>query len=219
MDLVKSKQRVADHGEVFTPTWLVDEMLDLVGNESDRIDSRFLEPACGSGNFLVKVLERKLTTVQARFGKSEFEKIHHGLLSLMCIYGIELLKDNADECRQNLLEVFRTALDIPTNSEAYMAAQFVLAANIVQGDAIEMKRPDGEPIEFPEWAYLTKGKFSRRDFRFDSLTLRSSYTGTLFDLMADHEIFIPSREYPMLTVDDLAKAQREDSLKRVEVGK
>ena len=56
--LTRSKQRVADHGEVFTPAWLVEDMLNLVKDESERIDARFLEPACGSGNFLVKVLQR-----------------------------------------------------------------------------------------------------------------------------------------------------------------
>ncbi|WP_460782713.1 N-6 DNA methylase [Microbacterium tumbae] len=100
--LVKSRQRVADHGEVFTPRWLVDDMLDLVRAETERIDSRFLEPACGSGNFLVPVLERKLEAVQARHGRSDFEKRHYALFAMMCVYGIELLSDNAAECRENL---------------------------------------------------------------------------------------------------------------------
>lgn len=102
MSLVKSKQRVADHGEVFTPEWMVNDMLDLVKTESERIDSRFLEPACGSGNFLVEILRRKIATVQTKYGKSEFEKQHFALLGLMSIYGIELLADNVAECRENL---------------------------------------------------------------------------------------------------------------------
>ena len=93
MSLIKSKKRVADHGEVFTPEWMVDAMLDLVKEESERIDSRFLEPACGSGNFLVKVLKRKLCAVELKFGKSEFEKRQYALLGLMCAYGIEILED------------------------------------------------------------------------------------------------------------------------------
>ena len=92
--LVKSRRRVADHGEVFTPSWMVEDMLNLVKTESERIDSRFLEPACGSGNFLKIVLIRKLETVQSKYGKSEFEKKHQALFALMCIYGIELLSDN-----------------------------------------------------------------------------------------------------------------------------
>ena len=74
MSLVKSKQRVADHGEVFTPEWLVEAMLDLVKGETERIDSRFLESACGSGNFLVKILQRKLAAVELKYGKSDFER-------------------------------------------------------------------------------------------------------------------------------------------------
>ena len=81
MTLVKSKQRVADHGEVFTPEWMVEAMLDLVKDETQRIDSRFLEPACGSGNFLVKVLGRKLAAVELKYARSEFERQHFALLA------------------------------------------------------------------------------------------------------------------------------------------
>jgi hypothetical protein len=106
MTLIKSKKRVADHGEVFTPNWLVENMLDLVKGEAERIDSRFLEPACGSGNFLVPVLKRKLAAVEAKYSKSDFEKRQFALLAVMCTYGIELLADNIAECRANMLEVW-----------------------------------------------------------------------------------------------------------------
>src|SRR5713226_8821772 len=106
MSLFKSKQRVADHGEVFTPAWMVEAMLDLVKDETERIDSRFLEPACGSGNFLVQILRRKLAAVELKYGKSSFERRQYALLGLMCIYGIELLPDNIGQCRANLLEIF-----------------------------------------------------------------------------------------------------------------
>lgn len=203
--LVKSKQRVADHGEVFTPAWMVDDMLDLVKHESERIDSRVLEPACGSGNFLVPVLARKLATVQLRHGKSDFEKRHYALFALMCTYGIELLSDNAAECRQNLAEVFNTFLGIDDNDEWARAARAVLAVNIVQGDALTMTLPSGAPITFAEWGYLGKGKFQRRDFRYDELTQRSAWEaeGSLFaDLGAD--LFAPQATYPTMTVSDLA---------------
>jgi len=110
--LVRSRQRVADHGEVFTPQWMVDDMLNLVKDESERIDSRFLEPACGSGNFLKPVLQRKLATVQSRYGRSEFERKHYALFALMCVYGIELLEDNVAECRQNLQQIFNDFLEV-----------------------------------------------------------------------------------------------------------
>src|SRR5512135_2219532 len=117
MSLVKSKQRVADHGEVFTPAWLVDAMLDLVKDETERIDSRFLEPACGSGNFLVQIVRRKVAAVEVRYGKSDFERRHYALLALMCIYGIELLPDNIAECRANILEVVTEYLNIEKSDD------------------------------------------------------------------------------------------------------
>lgn len=203
--LVKSRQRVADHGEVFTPRWLVDDMLDLVKGETERIDSRFLEPACGSGNFLVPILERKLATVQARYGKSAFEKRHYALFALMCVYGIELLGDNAAECRENLEGTVARVLKLEPADSLVLAARAVLAVNIVQGDALAMTDATGEPIVFPEWGYLGRGRYQRRDFRFDALTQRSAASGTLFDAFEEHEIFTPVRTYPAMSVDDIAE--------------
>src|SRR5678815_3336783 len=126
MGLFKSRQRVADHGEVFTPSWMVEAMLDLVEGETERIDSRFLEPACGSGNFLVRILQRKLAAVEVKFGKSDFEKRHYALLALMCIYGIELLTDNIAECRTNMLEILAEYLNLDESDELYHAGSYVL---------------------------------------------------------------------------------------------
>jgi hypothetical protein len=204
--LMKSKQRVADHGEVFTPPWLVEAMLDQVKAESERIDSRFLEPACGSGNFLVPVLRRKLTTVETRYGKSDFEKRHYGLLSLMCIYGIELLPDNAAECRANLLDVFAKYLALARDDDMFIAAERVLSTNIVNGDALTMTTWAGSPVTFPEWGYLGKGRFQRRDFRYDALVQMSSFgEGTLFADLGKHEVFTPVKQYPPLTVAEVAR--------------
>ena len=205
MEYVRSRQRVIDHGEVFTPRWLVDDMLDLVKGESERIDSRFLEPACGSGNFLVPVLERKLPTVRSRYGTSDLEHLHFALLALMSIYGIELLEDNAAECRANLLDTFAGYLEVETADTAYLAAEKVLEANIVPGDALTMQNRDGSPILFPEWAYLGKGRYQRRDFRFDALTQMSLFgEGTIFEALETHEIFVPEKDYPPLTIADIA---------------
>src|SRR5580693_4457049 len=119
MSLIKSKKRIVDHREVFTPRWLIEAMLNLVKDETERIDSRFLEPACGSGNFLVRVLQRKLAAVEIKFGKSEFERRHYALLALMCTYGIELLTDNIAECRANMLEILSAYLNIDESSDLY----------------------------------------------------------------------------------------------------
>jgi hypothetical protein len=207
MNLIKSKKRVADHGEVFTPPWLVEKMLDLVKGETERIDARFLEPACGSGNFLVPVLQRKLAAVEAKFGKSAFEKRHYALLALMCCYGIELLPDNIAECRANMLEVFAEYLNLTDDAdETYRAASFVLSLNLVHGDAMTMRDMNGAPISVVEWAYLSKGKFQRRDFRLDVLTGAASFSAedSLFSQLGRHEIFTPTKVYPPMTLCDLA---------------
>lgn len=209
-DLTKTKQRIADHGEVFTPEWLVEAMLDLVGDEAQRIDSRFLEPACGSGNFLVKILQRKLAAVEAKYANADFERRNYALLALMCTYGIELLEDNIIECRENLLEVFVEYLALNEFNELARAAHHVLSVNIVHGDAMKMTTVDGAPIIFAEWGYLGKGKFQRRDFRLSMLTLSSTFSAedSLFSSLGRHEIFAPDGNYEPMTVAELANWSR-----------
>ncbi|HQY92042.1 MAG TPA: N-6 DNA methylase [Caldilinea sp.] len=206
MNYVKSKQRVADHGEVFTPAWMVEAMLDLVKDETERIDARFLEPACGSGNFLVQILRRKLAAVELKYGKSEFERRHYALLALMCIYGIELLPDNIAECRANVLDILAGYLKLDEADELYRAGFYVLSQNLVHGDALTMRTDDNQPISFAEWGYLGKGKFQRRDFRLDTLTLSADFSaeGSLFADVGRHEIFKPTKNYPPLTMRQLA---------------
>ncbi|MCG3244641.1 N-6 DNA methylase [Mycobacterium avium subsp. hominissuis] len=211
MGLLRSKVRMADHGEVFTAPWMVEAMLDLVKGESERIDSRFLEPACGSGNFLIPVFKRKLTTVDTRYGKSDFERRHQALLALMSIYGIELLDDNVAECRENLLKVIAQHLELDTGDEWHAAAASVLAANIVHGDALSMttRGANPEPISFPEWSYVGKGTYHRRDFRYDTMTKMSTFgeEETLFADLGSHEIFTPTMDHGFLSVKDIAAAR------------
>lgn len=207
MKLVNSRQRVIDHGEVFTAPWMVDAMLDLVKGESERIDSRILEPACGSGNFLASVLQRKLATVQSKYGRNEFNKRHHALISVMCTYGIELLEDNVLECRKRMLAILCNFLRISETDVLCVAAQKVLAVNIVHGDALSMLTQGNkpEPIIFAEWAYLGKGRFQRRDFRFDALARMSSFDRDAF--LGDpgkHEIFVPVQGYPPKSIMEIA---------------
>lgn len=213
MSLVKSKQRIADHGEVFTPAWLVEAMLDLVEDETKRIDSRFLEPACGSGNFLVQVLRRKLAAVELKYGKSDFERRHYALLAVMCIYGIELLADNIAECRANLLGILADYLKLEESDDLYRAALYVLSQNLVHGDALTMRTHDGQAITFAEWGYLAKGKFQRRDFRLRDLTMSSTFSaeGSLFAHLGKHEIFTPTGTFPPATVSELAAATLGDA--------
>lgn len=185
---------------------MVEAMLDLVKDETERIDSRFLEPACGSGNFLVQVLKRKLAAVELKYGKSDFERRHFALFGLMSIYGIELLPDNIAECRANLLEIFGEYLKVTESDEIYRAAFYVLSQNLVHGDAMKMLTDEGAPLNFAEWGYLGKGKFMRRDFHLASLTQSAAFSaeGSLWAGVEKHDIFTPSKTYPPMTVGDLA---------------
>ncbi len=206
--LVKSRKRVADHGEVFTPEWMVNDMLDLVKDESERIDSRFLDPACGNGNFLAEVLRRKLATVECKHGKAEFERRQYALLALMCIYGIEILEDNNAECRGNMLELFSGHLGIGEHDELYRAADNVLLLNIVHGDALTKRTAKNSPIVFSEWGYLGIGKFQRREFRFDVLAKSSDFraSDSPSPRLGKHEVFTPVKTYTPMTVSGLASA-------------
>lgn len=208
MNLVRSKQRVAEHGEVFTPPWMVEAMLDLVKDETERIDSRFLEPACGSGNFLAQVLQRKLAAVELKYGRSHFARRHYSLLALMCVYGVELLADNIEECRANLLEIIAEYLSVTDSDMLYGAASYVLSQNLVRGDALTMRTDEGQPIVFAEWGYLGRGRFQRRDFRLDTLALSSTFSAedSIFASAGRHELFMPTRTYPPTTVEQLASA-------------
>jgi hypothetical protein len=175
-----------------------------VKDETERIDSRFLEPASGSGNFLVQILRRKLAAVELKYRKSDFEQRHYALLALMCLYGIELLPDNIAECRANLLEIFAEYLNLDKSDDLYRAASYVLSQNLVHGDALTMRTHDALPVTFAEWGYLGKGRFQRRDFRFDSLcsTEREASDGYLqnrhrmvasCDLYAEASLISPRR--------------------------
>ena len=206
--LVRAKQRVADHGEVFTPYALVDEMIGLVGDEADRIDARFLEPACGSGNFLVSILRRKFAAVQARYAQSEFERRHYGLLAVMSVYGMELLPDNVQECRANMLGEFEAFLQGAVDEAWVAAARAVIEVNIVHGDALAMRTggTSDEPIKFAEWSYLGKGRYHRRDFLLDTMTQAAAFgeEDTLFADLGKHEIFTPIRDHGLLTLKDIS---------------
>jgi hypothetical protein len=123
----------------------------------------------------------------------------------MCIYGIELLKDNVEECRESLLVIYADYLQVNTGDVWTKAATIVLNANIIQGDALTLTTTDGKAIEFPEWGYLGSGKFQRRDFRYDSLTQRSSIEGTLFEMLEEHDLFIPTKTYAPMTVEGISQ--------------
>jgi hypothetical protein len=143
--------------------------------------------------------------VHLEYANSDFEKKQHALLSLMCIYGIELLDDNVAECRTNLLDTLFEYLGNSVGDEWFRAARVVVEANIVWGDALAMTTSDGQPLTFPEWGYLGKGKFQRRDFQYEALTDRSSIAGTLFEMLEEQDIFKPTKTYAPMTVAEIGR--------------
>ena len=173
---VKSKQRVADHGEVLTGKREVNAMLDLVKSETERIDSRFLEPASGTGNFLAVILERKLRVVESRYGKSQLDYERYVILAVSSIYGIDILEDNVLHCRQRLFGIFDLSylrlFKNKTKDRCREAVRYILDCNIVHGDALSLKTVGDapQPIVFSEWALVSGSKFKRRDFAFHDLT-------------------------------------------------
>ena len=182
---VKSKERVANHGEVFTAQREVNAMLDLVKPETERVDSRFLEPACGDGNFLEEILRRKLHAAKRRATPSrrkkplpsEFEK--QSVTAVTSIYGVDLLMDNVEACRERMYAIWNGEYEAicrgETSEDCRAAVRFILSRNIVCGNALTMKVVDGqgndteEPIIMSEWSFVMGTRLQRKDFRFDKL--------------------------------------------------
>lgn len=204
---VKSKKRVNDHGEVFTGDREIKAMLDLVKSETERIDSRFLEPACGNGNFLAEILRRKLDIVKKRYGKSQADYEKYAVVAVSSIYGVELLQDNTEECRKRLFEIFDieycNICKQTASEECRDAVRFILCRNILCGDALTLLGSDNKPIIFSEWALVTGNMIKRRDFELSELMNSTESQSTLFsgERIYDPETktFIPApvREYPL----------------------
>lgn len=204
---VKSKQRVSDHGEVFTSKREVNAMLDLVKQETERIDSRFLEPACGTGNFLVEILSRKLNVVKQRYRKSQDEYERYSIIGLSSIYGIDLLQDNVFEAQKRLFGIFDNQYSSlyknNCKDDCRASAKFILNRNILKGDALTLKSDNDEPIVFTEWSAVNGNMLKRRDFTFDTLLKSEGLktSGGLFEEVYDTDpAFLPEpiKEYPLI---------------------
>jgi hypothetical protein len=171
---IKSRKRVSAHGEVFTNKREVNAMLDLVKQETERIESRFLEPACGTGNFLIEILARKLKIVNDRYYQNRDEWEFYSILAISSIYGIDLLEDNCKECRVRLYnhweKLNRERFFWETeNIETNKTVGYILSRNILCGDALTMVSINNKPIIFSEWSALNSCLIKRRDFRLDEL--------------------------------------------------
>ena len=205
---VISKQRVADHGEVYTHAREVNAMLDLVKQETERIESRFLEPACGTGNFLVEILNRKLAVVTARYAKSQVEWERYAVLAVSSLYGIDILADNVAACQARLLELFDTQYRVlfkaQIQSKCSDAVGYILSQNILQGDALTLKTVGSgdavaQPIVFAEWSAVNGSLLKRRDFVFAHLLEQASHREMPLFSDLDEAAYIPEpvKDYPL----------------------
>ena len=183
-NLTKSRTRIRDHGEVFTPDFIVEDMLNLVKHETERIDSRFLESACGDGNFLIKILERKLKIVEKQYKRNQFDYERNSLIAVSSIYGIELLDDNVEEAQKRLYNLFlkeyKRIYKNKINQLLLENIKYVLSKNIVQGDALTFKDKNGNSIIFSEWSAINGTQIQRRDFQFGDLAEFNPKQPTLF---------------------------------------
>lgn len=208
---VISKKRVADHGEVLTGKREVNAMLDLVKQETERIESRFLEPACGTGNFLTEILERKLRVVDKRYRRSPIEHERYALLAVSSVYGIDRLEDNVAKCRRRLFAIVEGHCRSLFNQDFLRTIRFVLERNIIHGDALSLQTVGDEPkpIVFSEWSLVNGSMVKRRDFEFHALL---SFAGTkgepLFSDLGEEAFFPePVRDYPLTHYLKLADAE------------
>ena len=208
---VNSKQRVADHGEVFTSKREVNAMLDLVKQETERIESRFLEPACGTGNFLVEILERKLTVVESKYKKSSLEYQRYAISALSSIYGVDILEENVIACRDRLLGIFTkfymANCKSNLNHKCLDSAAFLLRKNILWGDALSLMTVGKHPVAlvFSEWSLVGGSMIKRRDFIFDVLVNRSHQPSLFSD--QNNPVNIPEhgKEFPLTHFLELEK--------------
>jgi len=214
MSHVKSKHRVSQYGEVLTPKHIVNAMLDLVKQETERIDSRFLEPACGTGNFLLEILERKLRVVESRYSKSQLDYERYAILAISSIYGIELLEDNAEECRKRLFEVFDAAytrlFKTKAKEQFREVARYILKRNIVHGDALTLKTvgENPRPIVFSEWSLVNGSMIKRRDFMLSFLVEKQHQMVLFSDEGNVADLNEPIKEYPPVHFMEIANAHQ-----------
>ena len=204
---VKSKQRVADHGEVFTSEREVNAMLDMVKDETERIDSRFLEPACGEGAFLKEILRRKLAVVKKQYGRSPYDYERYSVLAVTSIYGVDILEDNAEICRENLFNIWNDEYSknakTQANEQCRDTVRFILKKNILCGDALTLLQNDGTPIIFAEWNLVMGDQIKRRDYEFAELLdghekqMSIFMIGWEFDEEINAYIPSPQKEYPL----------------------
>lgn len=199
---IKSKQRVQERGEVFTNEREVKAMCDLVKDETERIESRFLEPACGDGNFLAEIVTRKLAVVSKRYGKSETDWEKYSVLAMSSVYGVDIMQDNAQECRARLFKIwdkaYKRKCKTILSANCQNAVRFILSRNVLCGDALTMLDDNGNPIVFSEWS-LIGSNMKRRDYTLANLLETQSYYDLpLFEDVEDVKVPKPVKEFDLI---------------------
>tara|TARA_X000000950_G_scaffold280039_1_gene373852 strand:- start:476 stop:1138 length:663 start_codon:yes stop_codon:yes gene_type:complete len=200
---IKDKSRVSNFGEVLTSKREVLDMLNLVNTETSRLDSRFLEPACGDGNFLTEVLNFKLDILEKNYSKNQYEFEKFSIQIFTSIYGIDILEDNIISARERLFnqffDLYNKKFKSNINQKLLDCIKYILKLNLVHADALSLKKVKNDKfIIFSEWS-LVNDKIKRRDFEFKNLIDYAPFEkGTLFSDLGD-EVIIPSpiKEYPL----------------------
>lgn len=199
---IKSKKRVRDNGEVFTNEREVNAMLDLVKQETERIDSRFLEPACGNGNFLIEILRRKLEIVKSRYKKSRWEYEKNALIAVMSCYGVDIMRDNVNECIERLyslfLDYYKSLFKKEIKQDYLDIVRFVLTKNILCGDALTLLKSDGNPIVFAEWSNVKGSLFKETDYTMANLLETADINSLPLFNELEEPVYLPKaiKEYP-----------------------
>ena len=193
---IKSRKRVADHGEVFTAEREVNAMCDLVASECLRPDSRFLEPACGDGNFLAVILRRKLSELRRKYKKSPRDYEKQAIVAIGSLYGVDIMNDNVLACRERLFciwdEEYTAHCGTDASDETREAARFIISRNIINGNALTLMCVDSEgndtkaPIVFSEWTLIGGSQMQRSDYTMADLLLYNE-EGTLFAALTEEE--------------------------------
>ena len=211
--LVKSKQRTVEFGEVFTSKEIVDSMINLIDEGKLSIESRFLEPACGNGNFLYEILDKKLKSVEDKYKKDQNDYERYSILAVSSMYGIDILDDNVLECRKRLLDLYikryTNLFKSKINNKSIVSVGYILDNNIITGDALSLKISDKseKPIVFSEWSFINSTMIKRRDYTLANLIeYRPFESDTLFS-DAGEQVVIPKtiKEYPLVHYLDFKK--------------
>lgn len=211
--MIKSKERISEFGEVFTSEREVNAMLDLVKDETQRIDSRFFEPACGDGNFLIEVLSRKIDVVRRGYSKSQLDFERYTFTAIASLYGIDIMLDNVEQCRARLYnyvyDVYLSLYKKEASDKFLKSIYFVLTKNIIHGDALSLQLPNsGTPIVFSEWSFALGSKVRRIEYTLNNLLAYQPFEGdSLFSDLGE-EVFLPHplTSHPLVHFREVANA-------------